>query len=55
MKYVKLDDVKELLCVIDARDKYNDWTKSFEMFDEEVKILTKLLERNAIEINLKEE
>lgn len=55
MKYVKLDDVKELLCVIEARDKFGDWSKSFEMFNEEAKILTKLLERNAIEIKLKED
>lgn len=55
MKYVKLNDVEELLTVIEARDKFDDWTKSFEMFNNEANVLIKLLKRNAIDINLKEE
>jgi hypothetical protein len=49
-KYVKLEQVKELMKLIHTRDGFHDWTDEYEKYDNKVKNTIEFLERNAITI-----
>lgn len=50
-KYVKLEDVQELLNLIEIRDMFFDWSNNFEEYDKKVKAKIEWIEKNAININ----
>ena len=50
-KYVKLQDVQELLNLIETRESFFDWSDSFEEYDRKVKAKIEWIEKNAIHIN----
>jgi hypothetical protein len=50
VKYVKLKDVQELLCLIEARDSFEWWSQPYKDYDEKVKDTIVCLESNAKEM-----
>lgn len=51
-KYVNYGEVKELLELMETRNQFNDWSKSYEKYDIEVKKATSKLNENVITINI---
>lgn len=50
-KYVKLKHVQELLKLIRIRDSFQDWSKSYDKYDEKVENTIEWIKRNAKSIN----
>lgn len=49
-KYVKLEDVKELLNLIYRRDSFYDWTSEYDKYEKLAQEKAKEIERSAIAI-----
>lgn len=49
-KYVKLEDVEEMIKIMKERDMYMDFTQSYEECDLELKTQIKYIRKSAIEI-----